>query len=75
MRKCNTIRNPSLPLGHTACYQVAEFIDPISSGSSLGLLGSLVGAAAVGIFAIWQNDAENDDDDSSPGGGLMQPIA
>ena len=54
---------------------VAEFIDPIASGSSLSLLGSLVGAAALGIFALWQNDAENDDDDSSPGGGLMQPVA
>jgi len=54
---------------------VAEFIDPIASGSSLSLRGSLVGAAALGIFALWQNDTENDDDDSSPGGGLMQPIA
>ena len=54
---------------------VAEFIDPIASGSYLSLLGSLVGAAALGIFALWQNDTENDDDDSSPGGGLMQPVA
>ena len=54
---------------------VAEFIDPIASGSSLSLLGSLVGAAALGICALWQNDTENDDDDSSPGGGLMQPVA
>ena len=54
---------------------VAEFIDPIASGISPSLLGSLVGAAALGIFALWQNDTENDDDDSSPGGGLMQPVA
>ena len=54
---------------------MAEFIDPIASGSSLSLLGSLVGAAALGIFALWQNDTENDDDGSSPGGGLMQPVA
>ena len=54
---------------------VAEFIDPIASGSSLCLLGRLVGAASLGIFALWQNDTENDDDDSSPGGGLMQPVA
>ena len=54
---------------------VAEFIDPIASGSSLSLLGSLVGAVALGVFALWQNDTENDDDDSSPGGGLMQPVA
>ncbi len=75
MRKCNTIRNPSLLCGDTACYPVAEFIDPIASESSLSLLGSLVGAAALGIFAMWQNDTENDDDDSSPGSGLMQPVA
>ena len=54
---------------------MGEFIDPITSSASLGLYGSLVGAAALGMFAIWQSDAENDDDDSTPGGGLMQPIA
>ena len=54
---------------------LGEFIDPITSSGSLGLYGSLVGAAALGMFAIWQSDAENDDDDSTPGGGLMQPIA
>ena len=75
MRKSNTIRNPSLPYEPRRDTPVAEFIDPIASGSSLSLLGSLVGAAALGIFALWQNDAENDDDDSSPGGGLMQPVA
>ncbi|MDC0319563.1 hypothetical protein OAL34_00280 [Synechococcus sp. AH-551-G03] len=75
MRKSNTIRNPSLPCGPRRDTPVAEFIDPIASGSSLSLLGSLVGAAALGIFALWQNDTENDDDDSSPGGGLMQPVA
>ena len=53
---------------------VGEFIDPISNGS-FGLFSSLVGAAALGMFAIWQSDTENDDDDSTPGGGLMQPIA
>ncbi len=54
---------------------MAEFIDPIATGSSFGLLGSLVGVVALGVFALWQSDSENDDDDSSPGGGLMQPIA
>ena len=75
MKKSNTFRNPSLPCVHTTWYPMAEFIDPIASGSSFSLLSSLVGAAALGIFALWQNDTENDDDDSSPGGGLMQPIA
>ncbi len=54
---------------------MAEFIDPIASGSSLSLLGSVVGAVALGVFALWQSDTETDDDDSSPGGGLMQPVA
>jgi len=54
---------------------MGEFIDPISSVGSFGLLSSLVGATALGIFALWQDDSQNDDDDSSPGGGLMQPVA
>ena len=54
---------------------MGEFIDPISSVGSFGLLSSLVGAAALGVYALWQDDSQNDDDDSSPGGGLMQPIA
>ncbi|MGC6483746.1 MAG: hypothetical protein ACON4T_09335 [Synechococcus sp.] len=53
---------------------MGEFIDPIAS-SGFGLYGSLIGAAALGVYAIWQDDTENDDDDSSPGGGLMQPVA
>jgi len=54
---------------------VGEFIDPISS-SSFGLFSSLIGAAAIGIYALWDGDSENnDDDDSTPGGGLMQPVA
>ena len=54
---------------------MGEFIDPITSSGSFGLFSSLSGAAALGVYAIWQNDTENDDDDSTPGGGLMQPIA
>ena len=55
---------------------VGEFIDPIGSMSSMGLFSSLIGAAALGMYALWQDDSQNnDDDDSSPGGGLMQPVA
>lgn len=54
---------------------VGEFIDPISNAGSMGLFGSLIGAAALGVYALWQNDTQNDDDDSNPGGGLMQPVA
>ena len=55
---------------------VGEFIDPIGSMSSMSLFSSLIGAAALGVYALWQDDSQNnDDDDSSPGGGLMQPVA
>jgi len=54
---------------------VGEFIEPISSAGSMGLFGSLIGAAALGMYALWQNDTQNDDDDSNSGGGLMQPVA
>ena len=39
-----------------------------------GLFGGVIGAVALGFFALWQSES-NDDDDSSPGGGLMQPVA
>ena len=55
---------------------MGEFIDPISTVGPIGLFSSLVGAAALGVYALWQDDSQNnDDDDSSPGGGLMQPVA
>ena len=55
---------------------VGEFIDPISVTGSMGLFSSLIGAAALGVYALWQDDSQNnDDDDSTPGGGLMQPVA
>ena len=55
---------------------VGELIDPISSAGSMGLFSSLIGAAALGLYALWQDDSQNnDDDDSTPGGGLMQPVA
>lgn len=54
---------------------VGEFIDPISSSGFVGLFSSLIGAVALGIYALWQDDSHNDDDDSTPGGGLMQPVS
>ena len=39
------------------------------------LFSSMLGALALGFFALWQNDESNDDDDSNTGGGLMQPVA
>ena len=42
--------------------------------SPSGLFSGVIGAVALGFFALWQSEG-NDDDDSSPGGGLMQPVA
>ncbi|MDM7938613.1 MAG: hypothetical protein QUV06_14330 [Cyanobium sp. CZS 48M] len=38
------------------------------------LASALISVLALGLFALFQNDQENDDDDSNPGGGLMQPV-
>ena len=46
-----------------------------SGVDSIGLVGGLIAAHALVIFALWQSGSSNDDDDSSPGGGLMQPIS
>ena len=40
----------------------------------LSLISSLVGLVALGIYALLKGYTGNDDDDSSPGGGLMQPV-
>ena len=40
----------------------------------LSLISSLVGLVALGIYALLKGDTGNDDDDSSPGCGLMQPV-
>ena len=55
---------------------LGEVIDLGSSFGSggLSLISSLVGLIGLGIFALLQNDTGNDDDDSTPGGGLMQPV-
>jgi hypothetical protein len=45
------------------------------AGGGLSLISSLVGLIALGVFALLQGDTGNDDDDSTPGGGLMQPVA
>ena len=40
----------------------------------LSLISCLVGLVGLGVFALLQGDTGNDDDDSTPGGGLMQPV-
>jgi hypothetical protein len=55
---------------------LGEVIDLGSSfgGDGLSLISSIVGLVALGVFALLQSDTGNDDDDSTPGGGLMQPV-
>ena len=55
---------------------LGEVVDLGSSFGSggLSLISSLVGLVALGIYALLKGDTGNDDDDSSPGGGLMQPV-
>jgi hypothetical protein len=55
---------------------LGEVMDLGSSFGSggLSLLSSLVGLIALGVYALLQGDTGNDDDDSTPGGGLMQPV-
>ena len=54
---------------------LGEVID-ISSGfgGGLSLVSGLISLVALGVFALIQSDTGNVDDDSTPGGGLMQPV-
>jgi hypothetical protein len=54
---------------------MGEVID-LGSGlqGGFGLISGFVSLIALGVFALLQSDAGNDDDDSTPGGGLMQPV-
>ncbi|MFM7653465.1 MAG: hypothetical protein ACKO5M_11190 [Vulcanococcus sp.] len=55
---------------------MGEVID-LGSGLQGGfsLISGLVSLIALGVYALLQTDTGNDDDDSTPGGGLMQPVA
>ena len=56
--------------------KLGEFIDISTNFVGLSSISIAVSIASLGIFAIMQFDAGNDDDDSDSGGngGLMQPI-
>lgn len=43
-------------------------------GGGLSLISGLISLVGLGVFAVLQSDTGNDDDDSTPGGGLMQPV-
>ena len=49
-------------------------LDLGGTASGLGFLVSLLACAGLGVFALLQQDGRNDDDDSNPGGGIMQPV-
>ena len=55
---------------------MGELID-VGGGLEGGfsLLTGVFSLLALGIFALLQGQPGNDDDDSHPGGGLMQPVA
>lgn len=43
--------------------------------AGFGMTGFLLAGLALALYAFFGADRENDDDDSTPGGGLMQPVA
>ena len=54
--------------------EVIELGTGFSGG--FGLVSGAVSLLALGLDALLQGDTgNNDDDDSGPGGGLMQPVA
>lgn len=55
---------------------MGELID-VGGGLQGGftLVSGAVSLLALGLYALLNGRPENDDDDSSPGGGLMQPVA
>ena len=54
---------------------LGEVIDLSSGfGEGLSLVSGSISLVALGVFALLQADTGNDDDDSTPGGGLMQPV-
>ena len=53
---------------------MGEYID-IGIQTSILTLSIILSSIALGIFALFGEETENDDDDSDSGsGGLMQPI-
>jgi len=52
---------------------MGEYID-IGIQNSILPLSIILSSIALGIYAFFGAEAENDDDDDSGSGGLMQPI-
>ena len=54
---------------------MGEYLDIGSGLAWSGVLPAALSALALGAYALWGQQSGNDDDDSTPGGGLMQPVA
>jgi hypothetical protein len=46
-----------------------------SAGMAPGTLSAIASIAVLGLVALMGVGSGNDDDDSTPGGGLMQPVS
>ena len=54
---------------------MGDLIELGTGSGGFGILSAVISLGALGIYALTHGNGENDDDDSSPGGGLMQPVA
>lgn len=53
---------------------MGELSELSTGGIGSGMISCLVSLAALAVFALVRPKS-GDDDDSTPGGGLMQPVA
>ena len=54
---------------------LGEVIEISSNQYGLSLFSGMISLLALGVYALWTEDAGSDDDDSDSGsGGLMQPV-
>lgn len=54
---------------------LGEVMD-ISGGFDVAsLVPAVLCLGGIGLYALLRDNPSNDDDDSTPGGGLMQPVA
>ena len=68
---------PLLHFAHLPLHGfMGELID-VNGGlqSGFSLVSGVASLLALGLYALLQGRPSNDDDDSNPGGGLMQPVA
>jgi hypothetical protein len=54
---------------------LGEVLDLSNGVNFSSLLSGGLCLGALGLYALFADKPSNDDDDSSPGGGIMQPVA